>query len=66
MRRHRGGCHAGRCRRLCEIRAHRRVAVLACSLGLAHFEVAWSLLILVLCASITAATRATLAAIAVA
>jgi len=48
-----------------EIRTHRRLAVLACALGLAHFEVTWGLLFLVLCASITATTRATLTAIAV-
>ena len=49
-----------------EIRTHRGVAVLACTLGLAHLEVAWRLLFLVFRYRITPVTRTTLAAIAVA
>ena len=49
-----------------EIRTHRGVAVLACTLGLAHLQVAWRLLFLVTRTGIRPVTRATLAAIAVA
>ena len=49
-----------------EIRTHRGVAVLACTLGLAHLEVAWRLLFLVFRNRITPVTRTTFAAIAVA
>jgi hypothetical protein len=76
LRRHRGRCRmavlcrflrAHRCSRgLREIRAHRRIAVFAYALGLAHFEIAWSLPFLVFCAGIAATTWAALAAIAVA
>ena len=48
-----------------EIGTHRRLAVFACALGLAHLEVAWRLLFLLIPVGITAATRAALAAIAV-
>jgi len=49
-----------------EVRTHGRIAVFTCALGLAHLEVAWGLLFLVLCTGITATTGATLAAITVA
>jgi hypothetical protein len=49
-----------------EIGTHRCVPVFACALGLTHFEVAWGLLLRVLCTGITATTWATLAAVAVA
>ena len=63
-RRFLGACRCGGGLR--EIGTHRRIAVFACALGLTHLEAARGLHFLVVCTGITATTRATFAAIAVA